>query len=305
MFRTTFTLYYNNTRENASNILYPNEIQINSIDDLYKAVSYDHVCAKYNNAHRKKENFVQANCIMLDIDNADSDNPADWISPSNVRDAFPDVIFYIVFSRNNMKKKGEKAPRPKFHVYFPDRLFYNREEYEHFKDEVCMYFPRFDHNAKDSARFFFGVENPKIEFFNGTIFLSDFMKTVSDKKEENRTAYYNVQNANIIPEGKRHCTLIRFAACAVKRWGKNDKAYHAFQKESNKCVPLLEKKELDAIWKSACNFYHEKIENNPNYLSPELYEIIAKGETLKPDDFTDSVTRSTPKTVGITDRSVA
>ena len=77
-----------------------------------------------------------------------------------------------------MKIKDGKAARPKFHVYFPDRLIENSTEYQKLKNKVCVYFTAFDANAKDSARFFFGVENPQIEFYDGDIVLSDFMETV-------------------------------------------------------------------------------------------------------------------------------
>lgn len=287
MLSTKTILYYSDTRENEGNTFYPHEIYIDSVDDLRTAVSYDHVCAKYRNNYRNKENFIQANCTMLDIDNTDSDDPADWISPAEVRETFPDVIFYVVFSKNHMKKKGEKSPRPRFHVYFPDRLFYKREEYEKHKDRVCRYFPAFDHNAKDSARFFYGVENPEIEFFDGDILLSDFMEMMPIGEDKTIPTDYERKNIDIIPEGTRHCTLISHAARVLKRWGETEEAYHAFEMEYNKCVPLLGEKEVDSIWKSACKFYHEKIESSPDYLPPRLYEMITKGKTLKPDDFTD------------------
>ena len=49
----------------------------------------------------------------------------------------------------------------------------------------------------------------------------------------------------------------------------------------------MEETELISIWESVCKHYHEKTENSPDYLPPELYELFSKAETLKPNDFTD------------------
>ncbi len=287
MTKTNFTLFYSNTCQTASNQFYPNEIQIGSENDLRIAVSHDHVCARYKNNHRKKEYFIQSDCTMFDIDNFDSDNPSDWIYPVDVKEQFPNVCFYIVFSRNHMKIKDGKAARPKFHVYFPDRLIENSTEYQKLKNKVCAYFTAFDANAKDSARFFFGVENPQIEFYDGDIVLSDFMETVEIDIQEPFNKNSFPENNSIIPYGKRHSTLFDYATRVVTRYGESDKAYSAFCSEIKKCVPPMEETELISIWESVCKHYHEKTENSPDYLPPELYELFSKAETLKPNDFTD------------------
>lgn len=287
MLNKVMTLYYNSDCENARNTYYPYEIQINSENDLRIAVSHDHVCAKYKGNYRKKENFVQSDCIMLDIDNADSDNPSDWVYPEDVQDKFPNVCFFTSTSRNHLKNKNGKLPRPKFHVYFPDRVFDNSKEYENCKDIVCKYFSAFDCNAKDSARFFFGVKNTEIKFFDGDLLLSDFMETVQIDKnimqEKDDLQKYN----SIIPEGARHSTLVKYAARILTRFGETEKSYLLFCNESAKCVPPLDEEELDCIWTDECEFYHETIENNPDYIPPEIYDMVSSGKTLKPNDFTD------------------
>lgn len=287
MLNKAMTLYYNSDCENARNTRYPYEIQINSENDLRIAVSHDHVCAKYRDNYRKKENFIQSDCIMLDIDNADSDNPSDWVYPEDVQEKFPNVCFFTSTSRNHLKNKNGKIPRPKFHVYFPDRVFDNSKEYENCKDMVCKYFSAFDCNAKDSARFFFGVKNTEIEFFDGDLLLSDFMETVqideNIMQEKNDLQKYN----SIIPEGVRHSTLVKYAARILTRFGETEKSYLLFCNESAKCVPPLDEEELDCIWTDECEFYHETIESNPDYIPPEIYDMISNGKTLKPNDFTD------------------
>ena len=108
------TLHYSTICQNEKNAVYPHKSTINSIVDLETVVSYDHVCAEYKDGYRKNSNFIQSNCSMFDVDNTETDNPDEWITPEHVREAFPDVPFYVSYSRNHMKQKGDKAPRPKF-----------------------------------------------------------------------------------------------------------------------------------------------------------------------------------------------
>lgn len=280
-------LYYSVVRGNASNTKYPQRMEVNSSEDLEKVVCYDHVCAKYVGGHRKNDNFISADCSMFDVDNIDSDDPDKWITPDMVCTAFPDVPFYVSYSRNNMKEKNGKAPRPKFHVYFPDKICTVRKSYEDLKDRVCRYFPAFDQNAKDSARLFYGVENPVIKFFDGGVLLSDFMETVRTDEEITSAKTYGKRELGIIPEGSRHCTLISYAARILKRYGDTEQAALLFESECGKCVPRLGEEELTSIWKDSRKFFHEKVESDPGYLPPELYEIVFKGDSLRPNDLTD------------------
>ena len=108
---------------------------------------------------------------MLDVDNTPAQNtgadipPEKWIYPKDIKAAFPGVPFYVVYSRNHDKQKGKYSPRPRFHVYFAIDPMTDAADFAALKDKVCAYFPQFDINAKDAARFFFGVENPQIKFY--------------------------------------------------------------------------------------------------------------------------------------------
>lgn len=273
MFSKNITLYYNTVREMPQNVIYPHSMVIHSLEELRIVMTYDHVCASYQNGHRKNENFLQSNCSMFDLDNAETDDPSRWITPTDVQKIFPNVPFYVSYSRNHMKQKGDKAPRPKFHIYFPDATIYQFEEYARHKADVCAYFPTFDDNAKDAARFFFGVENPQVEFYDGEICLFDFMKKI---KAENGCQPRDVE---IIPEGKRNSTMHSYALRVLKRWGDTSgKAYQYFLQKSKGCLPLLEDQELDGIWKSALKFYQQTIKKSPDYISPDSHFI---GSTVK------------------------
>lgn len=267
-------MYFNNQRQVAQSKHYPNMKDVLTKEDLAEVVAYDHVGATYKDNCRSNANFIQSDCSMFDVDNTHSDDPEKWVTPIELQKAFPGVGFYVCYSRNHMKPKGTKAPRPKFHVYFPDVVFDSAEEYADHKQKVCEYFTAFDPNAKDAARFFFGVEIPVVEFFPGDILLNDFMQTVAVCKQDAGNAYCE----GIIPEGERNSAMHRYALSKLTHYGEStDQAYTLFLEEATKCVPPLDNNELRFIWSSALNFYCTKIKNAPNYIAPDEYtKVVAK-----------------------------
>lgn len=268
------TLHYNTICQNEKNAVYPHKSTINSIVDLETVVSYDHVCAEYKDGYRKNSNFIQSNCSMFDVDNTETDNPDEWITPEHVREAFPDVLFYVSYSRNHMKQKGDKAPRPKFHLYFPDTVFTDSQEYSKHKKSVCNYFKKFDQNAKDAARFFFGVPNPKVELYDGNMLLFDFMQTVSVSEETNQKSTDTEIKLDNIPEGQRNATMHQYALKVLTRYGADDgTAYQAFRNESQRCSPPLDNSELNQIWNGAVAYYNSDIKISADYVPPELYNL--------------------------------
>lgn len=276
-------LYHSGVRQNTKNAKYPYEVEIKNCEDLKRVASYDNTCAKCKDNYRKNDNFLEADCSMFDVDNTHSENPAEWIYPENVQKMFSDVAFYVVYSRNHMKAKNGKAARPKFHIYFADKLFTSMDDYTKHKQTVCNYFTAFDPNAKDAARFFFGVENPQVEYYEGNVFLSDFMKTVittadsisetADTQKVNDTKAPISLGANsVIPEGRRNSTLISYAVSVLKRHGDgSETAYKLYIERSECCSPLLENDEVQRIWKGALKFYKEKIKTSRDYIEPDKF----------------------------------
>lgn len=262
-------MYYNNQRQVAQNKLYPNMKDVLTKEDLAFVARYDHVGATYKANWRSIDNFICSDCSMFDLDIDHSENTEEWLTPIDVQKAFPGVGFYVCYSRHHMKPKGAKAPRPKFHVYFPDIVFDNAEEYAAHKRKVCTYFTAFDQNAKGAARFLFGVEMPVVEFFPGDVLLYDFMQTVTVCKQD--AEKYSCEG--IIPEGERNHTMHRYALAKLTRYGESSgEAYRLFLKKAGECVPPLDNKELSAIWKSAEKYYCTTIKNAPGYTAPADYK---------------------------------
>ena len=176
------TVYISSVSGQKTNTSYPFAVSVTTEADLARAAAYDHVSAKYaggkNNrgksvkAYRSKRTFLSSNCLPMDCDNTstnplEDDVPAcDWKTPEDVRAAFPDVPFYVVYSRNNMKEKNGLPARPRFHVYFPIDEIVSVERYEQLKAAVQKKFPAFDDNAIDGARFFFGVPDSRFHACN-------------------------------------------------------------------------------------------------------------------------------------------
>ena len=66
-----------------------------------------------------------------------------------------------------MKEKDSKAARPRYHLYFPIDPVTDAAEYRRMKEYMLAMFPYFDDNAKDAARFLFGVKGARAEFVGG------------------------------------------------------------------------------------------------------------------------------------------
>ena len=161
------TLYTANCRGVKTNVCYPVKRVIRCADDLREAVRYDQVFAEYRGGHRAVTDFIRSDCLPFDCDNDHSDRVCDWKTGADVEDAFPGVPFYLIYSRHHIKWKGNRSPRPRFHVIFPIDPVTDGDTYRALKESVIAYFPYFDTGAKDAARFFFGVKDPVVEMHGG------------------------------------------------------------------------------------------------------------------------------------------
>ena len=161
------TIYAANRRGDKYNAVYPEKHEITSIDDMREVAQFDHVFAEYRDNHRSIKDFICSDCLPFDCDNDHSEEEVNWITAEKVKDAFPGVPFYVVYSRHHLKQKGKYGPRPRFHIIFPINPVTDGDVYRALKESVINYFPYFDTNAKDAARFFFGVKDPVVVLYGG------------------------------------------------------------------------------------------------------------------------------------------
>lgn len=139
-----------------------------------------------------------------------------------------------------MKQKGDRSPRPRFHVTFETDTFTDSESYTTFMKKVQGLYPFFDDGALDAARFFFGNPDAKIKFLSGTMTLTEFIA-------EEDAAQAFAELGETIPEGNRNSTLYKGAVKILKRWGDTAETYQRYLELSGKCAPPLEDDELKRI----------------------------------------------------------
>ena len=267
-----FTIFTANCTGNSKNCRYPNRNHVSCLDDLHNVIRFDHVCAEFENNHRSINNFLESDVAVMDCDNDHSDNPNDWITPDVICDTLDDVAFAIVPSRNNMKPKGNKSARPRFHAYFPIDPVTDATHYAEIKAKIHKLFPFFDGNSIDSARFIYGSDADKIIWHDGSVLIDDIVQAQGLK--------------NTIPEGSRNSTMSRFAGRVIKRYGITEKAHGIYLEEAEKCDPPLSDEELDTIWGSAVKF-GRKLQAEKGYIPPEEYNSDFTAESLKPEDYSD------------------
>ena len=287
-----FELYCSDKTGEPLNTVYKNQKTIENAKELHAAATFDHVAAAYKLYTRKIENFIQSNCVMFDIDNTDTDRAADWITYDLLRADFPDVEYYTVTSRNHMKEKNGKAPRPKFHVYFPIEPITDSAEYTALKEVTKGIYTYFDKYAADTARFFFGNPKAEVQYFEGTKTLTEHIKSHADitipppvpepakppktkrkpaPKQTDIPAPPIPTAPGAIPQGKRNSTMSTFAFTMLKKYGDCEKSRSEFVEQSKKCVPPLPPQELKIIWDKAVQAYLTKIAGNSGYIPPREY----------------------------------
>ncbi len=274
-----FTLYRSNCLEVPENCTYPHKVEVTGKDSLIEAVKHDYVCAEYQGNYRSNDNFIGSDCLPVDCDNDHSDDPEEWVYPSDVATAFPSVAFAVHYSRNHMKTKGGKAARPKFHVFFAIDRVTEPGQYSEMKKLVNTIFPYFDTKALDAARFFFGTKEPEVEIFDGPMTLTTFLADDDFDANMDSGSYGDI----VIPEGSRNATLSHYAGRILKCFGNTDEAHKHFAEVAACCQPPLEQSELDSIWRSAQRFYG-KVAAQEGYIPPEQYNQDLQ---LKPSDYSD------------------
>jgi len=109
-----FTVFTASCTGKRSNCNYPKEVVVSDETGLKEAVAYDHVCAKYQGNYRSVDNFLSSDCLVMDLDNDHSEDPAEWITSDKLIELIPDVDFMMAASRHHMLPKEGKSPRPRY-----------------------------------------------------------------------------------------------------------------------------------------------------------------------------------------------
>ena len=280
---------------NAQNCKYPHSGIGSTPEELKKLFCYDHTFIRFKNNYRSKENFLEATIAALDNDNDHSDDPAEWIPMDAIPGLFPGVPCVISTSRHHMKQKGDRSPRPRYHVAFKIDALTDPVEYAALLSRVQALFPFFDAKALDAGRFFFGNPDTEVYTFQGHKTLTDFIEELEENRfvadMEETTAAARIGS---IPEGSRNSTISHAAGKILKRWGDTPEAYEKFMEVVSQCSPPLPDQEVNSTWKSALKFFHEKVEKQPGYVPPADYNAPLTPQWEPPIPFAQHILPTFP-----------
>ena len=270
---------------NAKNCHYPNQVEVTNADELAKALAHDHTCGQFKGNYRSIGNFEGSDLIVMDFDNDESEDPADWHTLQQVADEMADISVAIAPSRHNMIPKDGREARPKGHAYFPIEHTDDPERYAAIKRGIQKKYPFFDANATDAARFIFGTDIDPDDI----IWQEGWMNIDEDVEPDYGEDEELPDTKGVIPNGNRNKTLSRFAGRILKKFGECERAHEVFLEEADKCETPLSDEELKTIWYSALKFYRNKVSQQNGYIPPDQYNNDFAGEpgSLKPDDFSD------------------
>ena len=252
-----FTIYTADVTGMQDNCTYPYRQEIADAASLARAVRRDHVCARYKNNYRGKDNFIVSDCLVMDVDNDHTEDPAGWITPDALAQEYEDIKFAVCYSRHHMKQKESYGPRPRFHTYFEIVPTEDPGAYSELKVALQAMYPFFDDNALDAGRFIYGSDPGGVIWHDGT-------KTIE-------SIFEGDDITPVITEGSRNRTMYNWAVRHLKREGNTEESENAYYREAEKCRPPLEDKELRTIWRSAVRFYERKIVTDPSYVPPKEY----------------------------------
>lgn len=217
--KTSFslTVWAARCRGSNTNCLYPDERTATDAETLKRIVANDHTFIRFKNNYRSEANFIYTDVLVVDCDNTHSDDPKDWITREDIVEEFADVAMLIYTSRNHMKSKEGKAPRPKYHViFFIDRIT-DPVKYKRLLKRVQEVYPYFDDNAQDAARFFYGNPDAEVYYQPGVLSLSMFF---------DEDGFANMDRE--IREGSRNSTMFKWAVRSMKRYGNTAESKECF-----------------------------------------------------------------------------
>ena len=259
-----FTFWQAACVQNPSNCSYPEKVIVRDANAFNEMARFDHVSATYKNCYRSNETFQGSDVQSGDVDNEKVSDPNEWITLEDIHRTFEGVPHIISESKNHMKPKGSKPAVPRYHVFWKAVMETDYKAYAALKERLYQHFPYLDPKALDAARYFDGTEHPNAVFYPGTMTINEYLDRLdADTADE-------AFDDDSIMEGTRNSTMFRFAVRTLKRYGNSEDARDRFRKESDKCTPPLDEKELNGIWKSALKYYGQ-IRQQPGYIPPEQY----------------------------------
>lgn len=265
-----FTLCCARVRGKNKNTFYPDDRVVHNLPELLEAVQFDHTPGTFTDRHRNNKMWCCTECLTFDVDN-DPGGPV--VTPETIKQDFPGVAHYIVYSRHHNAPKDGKPAAPRFHVYFPTGLLTDAAAVDNLLTDVLARYPYFDQACKDLARFYFGVEHPTGGYEPGGLTLDQFMARQQIAPVVSTPAALPASTGSTKEWAGRNDRLKSFAFAQLRRCGPDGlaEAETTFYTEAAKDTPPLPDGELATIWHYAVQNAPAKIWNQPGYLTPDEY----------------------------------
>lgn len=313
---TPFTAYRSTAYQDKTNVRFPAQMTVKTLDDLKILRQTDHTTNAFNGT-ACKANWTGTDCLFLDVDNSAIDDPSLWIKPQDVMTAFPDVECLIIPSRNHMVEKNGQAPRPKFHCYFPlKNTLTDRQQRDDLTAAIVSHwtYPSgdivFDDGAMDSARKVFGadpereghdIEDPMI--ITGSMSIAQYMALhgfMGQKRETygpgkrsyTQRSSHVWDGVSVLNQGDRYTQTMTYLSGWVKS---HDASENEILSEIDRVMelwgpPMGEQEQKDKLnlinWAMKCRNQYNA---DPDYVCPELFP--AKSEMQKRIDSTPQLAR--------------
>lgn len=206
-----YTLYQAvGVREKKDQTVFKTPCEVHDHESFIKAVKWEYSPVKLINNKRKTENFECADVVVMDIDNEHTDDPQKWVYPQDLEKLFPGVCCYWDTSRNHMKSKKGKTPRPKFHAYFPLGCVYSDcAEYRALKDAIYNCYPDlFDDQDLPAVQYKFVAKAPETGVIEGSKTIIDYLNESypqwgEQSKKEQETSLESVKELETHKQGDK------------------------------------------------------------------------------------------------------
>ena len=268
----TFTLCCARVRGKNKNTFYPDDRVVQNLSELLEAVQYDHTPGAFTDRHRNNKKWCCTECVTFDVDNAEG---GPLVTPETIKQDFPGVVHYIVFSRHHNEPKDGKPAAPRFHVYFPTGLLTDAAAVGKLLADVAGTHQYFDGACLDLARFYFGVEHPTGDYVPGALTLDKFMQQAAPVATTPAALPASTGAERTIPAGERHNHMVKVATQVLTRCGPDgiEQARDAYDREAEHLEGTFPQVEVDRIWADQLAFAQANIWNQPGYLTPAEYAI--------------------------------
>ena len=128
-------------------------VEVNSLQDFVNlATKHNYSTGIFKNNYRNKANFIEAECIALDVDNED---PQDNYTIDGAKQLFADYKHIIMPSKSHQKdKNGRVADRFRV-ILFLERPITDAKDFTATWGQLLKFYPAADKACKDASRFYY------------------------------------------------------------------------------------------------------------------------------------------------------